>query len=61
MLVQRMVELATQYGRYGYRGITALLQQEGFKVNHKRVERLLVSRRVKSPSEATEAQTVMAQ
>jgi len=40
VLVQRMVELATQYGRYGYRRITALLQQEGFKVNHKRVERL---------------------
>ena len=38
--VHRMVELAMQYGRYGYRRITALLQQEGFKVNHKRVERL---------------------
>jgi transposase InsO family protein len=39
-LVERMVELATQYGRYGYRRITALLRAEGFKVNHKRVERL---------------------
>ena len=35
-----MVELALQYGRYGYRRITALLQQEGCTVNHKRVERL---------------------
>ena len=35
-----MVELATQYGRYGYRRITALLQREHWRVNHKRVERL---------------------
>jgi len=27
-LVRRIVELATQYGRYGYRSITALLQRE---------------------------------
>jgi len=35
-----MIELATQYGRYGYRRITALLQREGFRVNPKRIERL---------------------
>ena len=40
VLVKRMIELAKQYGRYGYRRITALLQSEGFRVNHKRVERL---------------------
>ena len=39
-LVQRMIELARQYGRYGYRRITAMLREEGFQVNHKRVERL---------------------
>jgi transposase InsO family protein len=39
-LVQRMIELARQYGRYGYRRITAMLREEGFRVNHKRVERL---------------------
>lgn len=39
-LVARLVELATAYGRYCYRRITALLRQEGWKVNHKRVERL---------------------
>ena len=38
--VARLIELATQYGRYGYRRITALLQGEGWRVNHKRVERL---------------------
>lgn len=39
-LVARIVDLASRYGRYGYRRITALLWQEGWKVNHKRVERL---------------------
>ena len=39
-LVARMIELASEYGRYGYRRITILLQEEGFKVNHKRVQRL---------------------
>ena len=39
-LIRRMVELATQYGRYGYRRITALLRREHWRVNHKRVERL---------------------
>ncbi len=39
-LVDRMIELATTYGRYGYRRITGLLRWEGWRVNHKRVERL---------------------
>jgi transposase InsO family protein len=39
-LVARMVELACEYGRYGYRRVTGLLRAEGFAVNHKRVERL---------------------
>ena len=39
-LVDRIIELATQYGRYGYRRITGLLRGEGWRVNHKRVERL---------------------
>ena len=36
-LVAEMVELATQYGRYGYRRVTAMLQGEGWKVNLRRV------------------------
>lgn len=35
-----MVKLAGEYGRYGYRRITALLWQAGWAVNHKRVERI---------------------
>ena len=39
-LVARVTELASEYGRYGYPRITALLQREGWRVNHKRVERI---------------------
>jgi putative transposase len=39
-LRRRIIELATCYGRYGYRRITALLDREGWRVNHKRVERI---------------------
>ncbi len=49
-LVKRIIELATQYGRYGYRRITALLRREGWRVNHKRVERLWRREGLKVPS-----------
>jgi transposase InsO family protein len=39
-LAARIIELATQYGRYGYRRVTALLNQKEWQVNHKRVERI---------------------
>jgi transposase InsO family protein len=39
-LTAAIIELATQYGRYGYRRITALLRQAGWAVNKKRVERI---------------------
>lgn len=39
-LIQAVVDLAKQYGRYGYRRITALLRAEGWHTNHKRVERI---------------------
>jgi putative transposase len=49
-LVKRMVELGTQYGRYGYRRVTAMLRTEGFVVNHKRVERLWRREGLKVPA-----------
>jgi transposase InsO family protein len=49
-LVARMVELATQYGRYGYRRVTALLRGEGWRVNAKRVERLWRREGLKVPA-----------
>lgn len=39
-LTAAIIRLASQYGRYGYRRITALLRAEGWSVNHKRVERI---------------------
>ncbi|KSV17330.1 integrase [Dehalococcoides mccartyi] len=39
-LVADIIELASKYGRYGYRRITALLNERGWRVNHKRVERI---------------------
>ena len=45
-----MVELATQYGRYGYRRVTAILHGEGWKVHPKRVERLWRQEGLKVPS-----------
>jgi hypothetical protein len=48
-LVGRIIELACEYGRYGYRRITALLRQEGFHVNHKRVERIWYRKGLKVP------------
>lgn len=41
--------LALQYGRYGYRRITALLRMEGWHVNHKRVERIWREEGLKVP------------
>lgn len=48
-LTRKVTELAGEYGRYGYRRITALLRQEGFHVNHKRVERIWRQEGLKVP------------
>lgn len=39
-LTKRIIELAALYGRYGTPRITAMLRDEGWQVNHKRVERI---------------------
>ena len=48
-LTQAIVALATQYGRYGYRRITALLHAESWACNHKRVERIWRAEGLKVP------------
>lgn len=48
-LVARVIELACQFGRCGYRRITALLKREGWRVNHKRVERIWRQEGLKVP------------
>jgi len=44
-----VIALAKKYGRYGYRRITALLQIEGWKINHKRVFRIWRQEGLKVP------------
>jgi len=48
-LVSRIIKLATEYGRYGYRRITALLRREGWRVNAKRVQRIWRQEGLKVP------------
>lgn len=48
-LTKRIIELASIFGRYGYRRITALLRGEGWWVNHKRVERIWRQQGLKVP------------
>ena len=48
-LVADMIELARQYGRYGYRRIAALLRDAGWQVNDRRVERLWKREGLKVP------------
>jgi len=48
-LVADITALATRYGRYGYRRITALLNERGWQVNHKRVERIWRQEGLKVP------------
>ncbi len=49
-LTAAVIDLASQYGRYGYRRITALLRTEGWHVNHKRVERIWRREGLKVPA-----------
>jgi transposase InsO family protein len=48
-LVADMIELAWQYGRFGYRRIAILLREAGWWVNDKRVERLWKREGLKVP------------
>ena len=50
-LVADITSLATKYGRYGYRRITAMLNNsaKGWQVNHKRVERIWRQEGLKVP------------
>lgn len=49
ILTKRVIELASKYGRYGYRRITELLKAEGWKVNTKRIERIWRQEGLKVP------------
>ena len=49
LLREAIVKLACDYGRYGYRRITGLLKEDGWRVNHKRVERIWREEGLKVP------------
>ena len=49
-LIADIIELARQYGRYGYRKIAALLRDAGWLVNDKRVERIWRCEGLKVPA-----------
>ena len=40
VLTKAVVTLASEYGRYGYRRVTALLQSGGWQVGRDRVQRI---------------------
>ena len=49
-MTEEIVELASRYGRYDHRRVTALLRMEGWDVNHKRVERIWRREGLKVPA-----------
>lgn len=49
-LTADIIELARQYGRYGYRRIAVLLRRAGWQVNDKRVERIWRREGLKVPT-----------
>ncbi len=49
-LTRRIIELASMFGRYGYRRIHALLRLDGWWLNHKRVERIWRREGLKVPN-----------
>ena len=49
-LTAAIVDLAGQYGRYGYLRVTSLLRAEGWHVNHNRVARIRRLEGLKVPS-----------
>jgi len=51
ILTERIVSLACQYGRYGYRRIAAMLKPGGFAVGKDRVQRTLAPRGAESATE----------
>ena len=49
LLTRAIIELASQYGRYGYRRIHALLQAQGWELSRSRVERIWKREGLKVP------------
>ena len=60
-LTEDIIALAEEYGRYGYRMITGMLNNSGWHVNHKRVERIWRQKRAESPAETAQEGPALAE
>ena len=60
-LTEAIVALASEYGRYGYRRITALLQRAGWQVGKDRVQRIWRREGLKVPQKQRPRRTVVAE
>lgn len=56
-LRQALLDLAGEYPTYGYRRLTALLRRAGWRVNHKRVQRLMQQMGVQRPLKKRKTRT----
>jgi len=48
-----IINLACNYGRAGYRTVTAMMRNKGYRINHKRVERIWREEGLKVPKKQT--------
>jgi hypothetical protein len=60
-LTEDIIALAEEFGRYGYRRITGVLNNSGWHVNHQGVERIWRREGARLPSIATEEETALAE
>ena len=60
-LTQAIIALAANYGRYGYRRITALLRRAGWQVGKDRVQRIWQREGLKVPQKTQAAKTTVAE
>ena len=49
-MIAKIISLVSEYGRYGYRRITAMLRADDWRVNHKRAERIWRQEGLKVPA-----------
>ena len=49
-ITPRVIHYASEYGRYGYKRVTALVKAEGYRINHKRVYNIWRKEGLKVPA-----------
>ena len=60
-LTEDIISLASEYGRYGYRRITALLKRNGWQVNPPQAEEDLATGRAEGPTKTAQEREAVAQ